>query len=257
MKGVQPAPCSLLGVCVQLIPKRGNLAWFAASAALALALRAVLPPWGRVQQRDVGELTRPNPAAAAESSATIAEPWLHPETSLRDYPFLRERVAEEYGWTEERVDGAITEYLRFLQLLADAPSQDLIASSDVDLVWHEHIMDTLNYAADCRRIFGHFLHHRRARTPEEQRMPVGRPPSQFWGENTTAASMCGGGSNIDPYRTVPAPAPSGGSSAGVTTTPVANVVASRAPAAATTRPLRTAAVALASAAVVAPLARPW
>jgi len=257
---------------VQLIPKRGNLAWFAASAALALALRAVLPPWGRVQQRDVGELTRPNPAAAAESSATIAEPWLHPETSLRDYPFLRERVAEEYGWTEERVDGAITEYLRFLQLLADAPSQDLIASSDVDLVWHEHIMDTLNYAADCRRIFGHFLHHRRARTPEEfsaipesysrtkdvyaRRYGV-RPPSQFWGENTTAASMCGGGSNIDPYRTVPAPAPSGGSSAGVTTTPVANVVASRAPAAATTRPLRTAAVALASAAVVAPLARPW
>merc|ERR1712232_1094658 len=95
------------------------------------------------------------------------EPWVAPETALQDYDFLRERVMEEHGWDRGRAEGAIVEYLRFLQMLAGSPRMELIASSDVDLVWHEHIMDTENYVADNRRLFGRFLHHRRARTAEE------------------------------------------------------------------------------------------
>jgi len=151
--------------------------------------------------------------------------------ALRDYAFLRDRVAEEYGWDRDRAEGAIVEYLRFLQLLSEAPRRELIASSDVDLVWHEHIMDSENYAVDCNALFGRFLHHRRARTPAElaqipesysqtkrvyaERFGVA-PPAQFWGPSTEAASMCGGGSDVDPN---PPQGPSGGTGGGTSSQP--------------------------------------
>merc|ERR1719473_1013314 len=97
----------------------------------------------------------------------VVAPWESPQTSLRDWNFLRERVAEEHEWPLERADAAIVEYLRFLQMLAEWPKMELIAPTDVDLVWHEHIMDTLNYKADCVYLFGRMIHHRRARTPSE------------------------------------------------------------------------------------------
>ncbi len=32
-------------------------------------------------------------------------------------------------------------------------------SDDLDLFWHEHILDTMKYAQDCKCIFGHFIQH--------------------------------------------------------------------------------------------------
>lgn len=217
---------------------RGRWAWVAASATLAFLLRGLLP----------GENDRLT--SQAESLAAIDQPWLHPKTALRDYEFLRDRVAEEYGWGQQRVEGAIVEYLRFLQLIAEAPKRELIASSDVDLVWHEHIMDTENYLLDCKRLFGRFLHHRRARTNEEisaipesyshtkevyaERFGV-RPPDQFWGSTTTAASMCGGGNkNLDPSASGPVntgPQPTGQSNSTELAHHPASAAASLAPAA--------------------------
>merc|ERR1719245_21918 len=137
---------------------------------------------------------------------------------LNDYIFLRERVMEEHGWDLRRAEGAIGEYVRFLQLLATAPRMELVASDDVDLVWHEHLLDTQNYAADSQRLFGRFLHHRRARTAQEVAdIPSGyartkeaytshfgaAPPREHWGLTTQAASMCGGGGGVDPSGTGP------------------------------------------------------
>ena len=73
------------------------------------------------------------------------EPWRSPQSSLRDYGFLLERLQEEHSWSAAHAAGAISEYLRFMQLLAEAPKMELIASSDIDLVWHEHILDSANY----------------------------------------------------------------------------------------------------------------
>mmetsp|Transcript_23760 Transcript_23760/g.51887 ORF Transcript_23760/g.51887 Transcript_23760/m.51887 type:complete len:401 (+) Transcript_23760:70-1272(+) len=146
-------------------------------------------------------------------SGRMAAPWLVPQVALRDYDHLRESVAEEHGWQEERAEGAVVEYLRFLALLAESPKMELIASSDVDLVWHAHLLDTENYAIDSLRLFGRFLHHRRARTSQEfsaipasyartkthyeERFGIA-PPLRFWGPTTEAASMCGGNKAVDP-----------------------------------------------------------
>lgn len=156
------------------------------------------------------------------------EPWQHPETAMRDYGFLLERVMDEYKWDVDRSRGAIVEYLRFMQMLGEAPQMELIASSDVDLVWHEHILDTMNYGPDCIKLFGRFLNHRRARTPSEfalippayQRTKGryaerfgGSPPPRFWGAETDASSMCGGGGPPAGFQQV-VPADSNGTSTG-------------------------------------------
>ncbi len=32
-------------------------------------------------------------------------------------------------------------------------------SPEIDLFWHEHILDTKKYKQDCEMVFGRFLHH--------------------------------------------------------------------------------------------------
>lgn len=133
-------------------------------------------------------------------------PWDFPEMVLTDYEYLRERIAEEYDWSFEYSIKAIGEYVRFLVLIAESPHLELIASTHVDMVWHEHMLETQMYEADCHRMFGFFLHHYRARSPDEideipnayiltrrvYRLRFGiDPPPDTWGSTTGASSMCG------------------------------------------------------------------
>ena len=37
--------------------------------------------------------------------------------------------------------------------------KEIAPSEDVDLFWHEHILDTKKYAEDCNSIFGEIRHH--------------------------------------------------------------------------------------------------
>merc|ERR1712159_408136 len=39
------------------------------------------------------------------------------------------------------------------------PEHMVAASKLVDIVWHEHIIDTKRYMADCDFLFGRYLHH--------------------------------------------------------------------------------------------------
>jgi len=54
---------------------------------------------------------------------------------------------------------AIKEYRRMLQLIQQHPDQPVVPSKIVDLVWHEHILDTAQYKRDCLRMFGRYIHH--------------------------------------------------------------------------------------------------
>jgi len=35
----------------------------------------------------------------------------------------------------------------------------LVPTRDIDKVWHQHILHTREYARDCDRVFGAFVHH--------------------------------------------------------------------------------------------------
>jgi hypothetical protein len=62
-------------------------------------------------------------------------------------------------WTPEMLRLADREYRRFLDLRRLGILRGVVPSEIMDAVWHEHILDTRNYAIDMERIFGAFVHH--------------------------------------------------------------------------------------------------
>jgi hypothetical protein len=62
------------------------------------------------------------------------------------------------GWSAEKADAEIAKYRKFLKLVSTGMS--VVPTKDVDEVWHTHILDTEEYAKDCQRCFGYFVHHR-------------------------------------------------------------------------------------------------
>ena len=63
------------------------------------------------------------------------------------------------GWPREYADLMEREYRRFLGLMVKYPDEAIAPGMDVDEFWHYHILDTMKYAEDCQKVFGHFLHH--------------------------------------------------------------------------------------------------
>jgi hypothetical protein len=85
--------------------------------------------------------------------------------STLDLRSVRDAMIEKHGWTGERADAAQLEYVRFLTLLQKKPGFMLVpwldsnGRDDLDQFWHQHILDTGKYAADCKALVGHMIHH--------------------------------------------------------------------------------------------------
>ena len=100
-------------------------------------------------------------ARKASSSAKTAS-MIPEELELNS---VRDALIEKRGWSLERAEAARTEYVRFLTLLQRKPGFTLIPWSnkegqdDLDQFWHQHILDTAKYAADCNALFGRMIHH--------------------------------------------------------------------------------------------------
>lgn len=72
---------------------------------------------------------------------------------------LMEPFPEGRGWSADQAETAEKWYKRYLALCAIYPAEAVVPNYPIDAIWHQHILDTASYAADCDRIFGHFLHH--------------------------------------------------------------------------------------------------
>lgn len=67
---------------------------------------------------------------------------------------------EEPGfWSDERIAGTERDYRRFLALNLVRPGALFSVDKALDEYWHQHILDTRKYAADCETVLGYFLHH--------------------------------------------------------------------------------------------------
>ncbi|MBD1910283.1 glycine-rich domain-containing protein-like [Leptolyngbya sp. FACHB-16] len=62
-------------------------------------------------------------------------------------------------WTQTKTFNVLTQYIAFLYLVDAYPQYGLVPSSDVDQIWHYHILDTQKYAEDCETLFGRMVHH--------------------------------------------------------------------------------------------------
>ena len=59
-------------------------------------------------------------------------------------------------------------YKRFLWLLVKYNDKNLVPTRDIDEFWHNHILYTKEYMADCVALCGSYLHH----SPAEPDNPV-------------------------------------------------------------------------------------
>ena len=62
-------------------------------------------------------------------------------------------------WSVERAAAAERRYRRFLYLKTVLPEGHASPTPDVDLFWHQHIINTLHYGSDCEFVAGRFMHH--------------------------------------------------------------------------------------------------
>jgi hypothetical protein len=66
---------------------------------------------------------------------------------------------EGKGYSTTHLDLLEGEYRKFLALHLMYPDVDIVPCKIVDEIWHQHILDTAAYRADCDAIFDRFLDH--------------------------------------------------------------------------------------------------
>ena len=76
-----------------------------------------------------------------------------------DLTAVKRKVVDDKGWSEKIADYAELRYRRFLCMHLINPPLLLVPPPDIDAFWHQHILFTREYARDCERLFGGFLHH--------------------------------------------------------------------------------------------------
>jgi hypothetical protein len=79
-----------------------------------------------------------------------------------DLSMVKKKLMDEVegqGWNQDYVDNVEKRYLRYLCMIYLDQERTFVPTKDIDLFWHQHIIDTRAYARDCQRVFGHFIHH--------------------------------------------------------------------------------------------------
>ncbi|ANZ42335.1 hypothetical protein BBK82_46890 [Lentzea guizhouensis] len=87
----------------------------------------------------------------------IAHPQAAIATEVRHR--LRLQLAVDHSINPIEADRIITDMLSFLTVCAANPHQRFRPSRQVDLGWHQFILNTHDYAEFCERVAGRFIHH--------------------------------------------------------------------------------------------------
>lgn len=78
-----------------------------------------------------------------------------------DFSAIINKMVLQDGWQKENAYALSELYKNYLFLIRKFGEQypTLPPSQEIDLFWHNHILDTTKYLQDCQAIFGKFLHH--------------------------------------------------------------------------------------------------
>lgn len=63
------------------------------------------------------------------------------------------------GLPAERAEAAALTYRQFLTLVAAYPAKTICVPFDADLVWHQHLLASAKYRADCNALCGRPIDH--------------------------------------------------------------------------------------------------
>ena len=76
-----------------------------------------------------------------------------------DISHVASRTQKRMGWSNSYTTLILKEYLRYLTIAQTHPDIHLVPSELVDEIWHDHILHTKRYMADCQTLFGRYMHH--------------------------------------------------------------------------------------------------
>ena len=57
-------------------------------------------------------------------------------------------------WSEEKLNRSIERYEKFLKLADKNPSLSIAPTSDIDEIWHLHMLSPVSYYNDCMALMG-------------------------------------------------------------------------------------------------------
>jgi hypothetical protein len=102
------------------------------------------------------------PTTAADRIIGLEAVWGY--INRMDFTTLKQKLTLPplwggHSWNPERPDAAEAKYKKWLFLQRKHEDVVLAPGSEVDAVWHFHILDTEAYIRDTARIFGRYLHH--------------------------------------------------------------------------------------------------
>ena len=72
---------------------------------------------------------------------------------------LKWRLSKRNDLTFDAIESLMLEYRRYVGLILKEPDIIHPMGGSVDIVWHEHIIDTLDYSSFCAKVAGRFIHH--------------------------------------------------------------------------------------------------
>jgi hypothetical protein len=64
-----------------------------------------------------------------------------------------------YGWDQSELEQISTLYRQFLYLCFKYPRKKIVPTYEIDMFWHQHILNTRKYESDCQKVFGKYIHH--------------------------------------------------------------------------------------------------
>lgn len=107
-----------------------------------------------------------------QKNSTQSEVYFREKLRKIDLNPILDWVIYKYEWNREKTLGAITFYQMFLFLLYLYPNKTIVPPlPEIDLIWHEHILNTPKYIEDSQMLFGRYIHHvpTYSLTPESQK----------------------------------------------------------------------------------------
>lgn len=127
-----------------------------------------------------------SPLAAEETTVTStlkSAPKISTELRHR----LRLQLAAEHSISITDADRIVTDTISFLAVCAANPEEQFRPSRQVDLGWHQFILNTHDYADFCGRVAGRFIHH----VPEEFVAPERRATADALASTVEAIKVSG------------------------------------------------------------------
>jgi len=79
---------------------------------------------------------------------------------LHSFETIKQIAAIKNGWGDAKLREIEVQYRGFLADSVQATTFTPVPSKDVDLLWHEHLLHSATYRADCDAWVGRFVDHR-------------------------------------------------------------------------------------------------